>query len=192
MRDSSRSFLRQRIPPGKAPELFEDPYGALAATSLSYIRHVARESCPRVSSESSSPSSPDPTALGTEWKLWNYACTHWGIHAGRDFSDGVEAAFCGIESDDAALPLWSQYLARTAPGYPEYQRVEQPSGAARGRHINEGTTPIHIAAVYSIARLVSNRLVGGNDRDEGGAAPLMRDAATDRVDMMELLRVGNI
>jgi len=179
---SVNEFLQER-----RDELFKGSQGALAATSLTYIRHVARESCSGALSESSSQSVPETTALGAKWKLWDYACIYWGIHAGRDFCDEVEAAFHAFQSDYGALHLWSQYLEQTTPSYWEYWRGEQSLGAAHATHISEGTTSLHIAAVYGIAQLANGRLGGGNDGDGKGATPLMLAAARGRVDMMELL-----
>ncbi len=184
---SVKEFLQE-----KRDELFDDPDSALAAACLTYMAVCIRKDRKFVQDASK----PDETKADAKaeskspsvrrWPFWEYSALNWGLHAAQSCVGPVEVPLRDFAFSQDLLNLWAGYIMVSMPS----NRYGGAEWVKLASFVNEGASPLHIAAIYDLRGFAQECLargLDGNMRDGKGATPFMLAAANNREDILRML-----
>ena len=182
---SVKEFLQE-----KRDELFDDPDSALAASCLTYMTVCIRRDRRFIQDATKPNETEAQSPLTHRWPFWQYAALNWGLHATQSCVGLAEMPLRDFAFSQDLLNLWSGYVIFSR------QSGEKPTGVydsgwmKLASFVNEGASPLHIAAIYDLRGVAQECLArgfDGNMRDGKGTTPFMLAAANGRENILRML-----
>ncbi len=182
---SVKEFLQE-----KRDELFDNPDSALAASCLTYIAVCIRRDRKSVQDATKRNNTEVASGLAQKWPFWQYAALNWGLHATQSCVGLAETPLRDFAFSQDLLNLWSGYVIFSRHNGERSTGVDNSGWTKLASFVNEGASPLHIAAIYDlkgIAQECLTRGLDGNMRDGKGTTPFMLAAANGREYLLRML-----
>ena len=182
---SVKEFLQE-----KRDELFDDPNSALAASCLTYMAVCIRRDRKFVQDATKPDETEAKSPLAHRWPFWQYAALNWGLHATQSCVGLAEMPLRDFAFAQDLLDLWAGYVIFSRDSEEKPTGVYDSGWIKLAHFVNEGASPLHIAAIYDlrgVAQECLTRGLDGNMRDGKGITPFMLAAANNRDHILRML-----